>query len=299
MPGTAREASAPGSMTFWEHAEELADRLKVVIGVLIILTIAIMILPANLSFLENPLQFYDPLIAALLRSMRGQILPPNVRLIGLELAAPIELYVLASFVIAFALTMPVLAYQLYRFIDPALTPGERRDAYPFVISFSALFALGLLFGYRILTPTIIWGITPFFSAVGAEQVISIMDFYNILFVVTVASGIAFTFPIFLVLLVKYGIIGTETFTKNRRYLYAGLFILTCIITPDGGHVGNIILMTPMIILMETGIFFAKRYEKKGLVRRAPWLPEERKCRFCGRTLLARTTFCPGCGKSQI
>lgn len=298
MPRDAGAASESRSMTFWEHAEELAGRLKVVISVLIILTIALMIIPANLSFLENPLQFYDPFIAVVLRSMREYVLPPRVRLIGLELAAPIELYVLASFVFAFALTIPVLAYELFRFVDPALTPDERSSAYPFVTSFSALFVLGLLFGYRLLAPSIIWGITPFFSAVGAEQVISIMDFYNILFITTVASGLIFTFPVFLVLLVKYGIMSTEILTKNRKYVYIGLLILTFAVTPDGGFIGNFVLLTPMIILMETGIFFAKRYEKDGVVRRFRWLPEETKCKFCKSTVRADITFCPNCGKSQ-
>lgn len=285
-------------MTFWDHAEELARRLKIVVGVLIFLAIALMILPANLSFFENPLEFYDPLIATLLRSTRQHVLPPDVRLIGLELAAPIELYVLASFIVAFALTMPVLAYQLYRFVDPALTPTERGNVYPFMASFSALFVGGILFGYRVVTPTIIWSIRPFFSIVGAEQVISVMDFYKILFVTTVASGIVFTFPVFLVLLVKYGIMGTDILTKNRMYLYAGLFILTCVITPDGGLIGHFVLMTPMIILIESGIFFAKRYEKKGAVRHAPWLPTKTRCRFCERVLAPSTIFCPSCGRSQ-
>lgn len=299
MPPNAGQVPDSTSMTFWDHAEELARRLKVVIGVLFFLAIALMILPANPSFFENPLEFYDPLIAALLRSMRQHVLPPDVRLIGLELTAPIELYVVASFIVAFALTMPVLAYQLYRFVDPALTPEERGNVYPFMASFSALFVGGILYGYRVVTPTIMWSIRPFFLIVGAEQVISVMDFYSILFITTVASGIVFTFPVFLILLVKYGIMGTDILTKNRLYLYAGLFILTCVVTPDGGLIGNFVLMTPMIILVESGIFFAKRYEKKGLVRRAPWLPEERKCKFCERTLSVRTTFCPGCGKSQI
>ena len=102
-------------MTFWEHIEELARRLKVYLIAFIVLVIVIMILPANLSFLQDPLKFYDPLVAAFLRSMRERVLPPNVKLIGLELAAPIELYVVASFIVAFVLSLPALAYEVYRF----------------------------------------------------------------------------------------------------------------------------------------------------------------------------------------
>jgi len=216
----------------------------------------------------------------------------------LELIAPIQLYVVASLVFGAALTMPILVYEIYKFVEPALYPHEKRDLYPFLAAFSALFVIGLVFGYKILTPYLIWAMFPFFSAVGAEIVISIMDFYGLLFITTLANGLFFTFPVLLVLLVKYGVITTEVVRKNRRYVYAALFILTCIITPDGGQIGNFILFIPMVLLLEAGIFFAKRYEKESSMRKIRWLREGPKCKFCGETLQTDTVFCPKCGRSQ-
>lgn len=285
-------------MSIWDHVEELAKRLKIVLYTIVISTIAMMVFPANLSFLTNPLEFYEPLIAVILRSMREHVLPANVTLIGIELAAPIELYVIASFIFGLAVTVPVFAYQIYRFVDPALNPNERGDMFPFVASVSVLFVVGVLFGYLVLTPYMIRAMFPFFSAVGAELIISIMDFYTTLFVTALVTGLIFTFPVFLVLVVKYGIIGTDVFTKNRKYLYAALFIITMIITPDGGHVGNFILFIPMALLFEIGIFFAKRYEKREEVESARGLPEEYNCKFCGSTVSTDTIFCPKCGRSQ-
>ncbi len=285
-------------MSIWDHVEELAKRLKIVLYTIVISTIAMMVFPANLSFLTNPLEFYEPLIAVILRSMREHVLPANVTLIGIELAAPIELYVIASFIFGLAVTVPVFAYQIYRFVDPALNPNERGDMFPFVASVSVLFVVGVLFGYLVLTPYMIRAMFPFFSAVGAELMISIMDFYTTLFVTALVTGLIFTFPVFLVLVVKYGIIGTDVFTKNRKYLYAALFIITMIITPDGGHVGNFILFIPMALLFEIGIFFAKRYEKREEVESARGLPEEHNCKYCGSTVSTDTIFCPKCGRSQ-
>ena len=285
-------------MNIWDHIDELAKRLKIVLYTIVISTIAMMVFPGNLSFLTNPLEFYEPLIAVILRSAREQVLPADVKLIGLEFAAPIELYVIASFIFGLAITIPVFAYQIYRFVDPALNPNERGDMYPFVASVSVLFVVGVLFGYWVLTPYMIRAMFPFFSAVGAELVISIMDFYTTLFITTLMTGLIFTFPVFLVLVVKYGIVGTDIFTKNRKYLYAALLIITMIITPDGGHVGNFILFIPMVLLMEIGILFAKRYEKKEELQSARWLPEENNCKFCGSTVPIETTFCPKCGRSQ-
>jgi len=292
------ELSKDRQMTFWDHIEEFAKRLKIAIYTLVASTIIIMVLPANPSFFNNPFEFYDPLVAVILRAVREHILPPNVKLIGLEISAPIELYVIASFIIGLAITAPVFAYEIYRFIDPALYPHERGDVYPFLLSFFTLFIAGLAFGYIVLTPILIRATFPFFAAVGAELYISIMDFYTIIFITTLITGLTFTFPVFLVLLVKYGIMETSLIRKNRKYVYIGWFIITAIITPDGGPIADLILFIPTILLIETGILFARRYEKKGEVRRARWLPDEVKCKSCGKEISSDTLFCPKCGKSQ-
>ena len=180
MPNGEKKANQDRLMSFWEHTEELTKRLRIVLYTLFISTVAMMILPADLSFLKNPLQFYNPLVAVILRFIREQILPPDVELIGLEFTAPIELYLIASFIFGVAVTVPVFAYEIYRFINPALYPHERRDVYPFVASVSVLFVAGALFGYRVLMPYLMLAMFPFFTAVGAEMVISIMDFYTCL-----------------------------------------------------------------------------------------------------------------------
>lgn len=299
MPENEEEAREERLLDFWEHTEELAKRLRIVITTLIISTVAMMVLPADISFLRNPLEFYDPLVAVILRSVREQILPPDVQLIGLEFTAPIQLYVIASFIFGVGVTVPVFAYEIYRFIDPALYPHERKDVYPFVASVSVLFVVGAIFGYRVLMPYLILAMFPFFLAVGAEMVISIMDFYNILFVTTVITGLAFTFPVYFVLLVKYGIMGTGIFTRNRRYLYAAFFILTMILTPDGGFpLGNLMIWIPMVLLMEIGILFARRYEKESEVRRVSWFLRGTSCKFCGASISGDESFCTRCGKSQ-
>lgn len=258
----ARESSIR-EMTFWEHLEELAKSIKVALYVLIVSLVAMLVFPANLSFLENPFEFYDPLIAVILRSIKKQVLPPNVQLIGLEFVAPIELYLIASFFCALAITAPVFAFEIYKFIDPALHPNERKDVYPFITSFLILFAIGLIFGYVILVPFALLALLPFFSIVGAEMIISVTEFYYFVFFLTLMTGFACTFPVFLVLLVKHRIIETGLLTRNRKYVYIGILILVFIITPGEGGLANFMLFALLVALLEAGIFFAHRYEKKG------------------------------------
>jgi len=285
-------------MPFWDHMSELAKRLKVVLYVLVVSTVLFMVLPSDFTHPGNPFVFYDPLVALILRQIRAQVLPPGVMLIGYELTAPMELYLIASFVFGFAVTVPVLAYEIHRFIDPALYPNERRAVYPFVASFSILFALGATFGFVILMPLTLWALFKFFTVVGAEQIISIMDFYNMVFVSTIFSGLTFTWPVFFVLLVKFGIANTSMISRNRKYVYGVMLIAIMFITTDGGPLVDTMLMAPMIVLTETAIFFGRRYEKsrpaaEALAKGGP------RCRFCAAKIEPEKAFCDACGKAQF
>lgn len=183
-------------------------------------------------------------------------------LIGVTLTAPLELYVIASLVLGIAVSTPVIAYEIYKFVDPALNPEEKQAVYPFVASFTGLFFLGVIFGYKVLAPIVIYGTLLFFAPLGAQPVISIGDFYDVIFVTTLASGFSFTLPVFFVLLVRFGVFSTRVVTQNRRYIYAALYIVVAIMTPDGGIVGDLLLFLPMVALMEGAVIVARRYEKK-------------------------------------
>jgi sec-independent protein translocase protein TatC len=285
-------------MPFWDHVSELAKRLKVILYALVLSTIFFMVLPSNLNFLSNPLEFYDPLVALVLRQIRAQILPPDVTLIGYELTVPLELYLIASFIMGFAVSIPVIAYEIYRFIDPALYPQERRAVYPFVLSFTALFIVGAAFGYLILMPFMIWGLFPFFTAMGAARIISIMDFYNMVLVSTVMSGLIFTWPVFFILLVRFSVLKTSMITNNRKYVYAVMYVVTAFVTPDGGPLADVMLFIPMAVLTEVAVYFGKRYEKSRPMAVEP--PKAvLRCKFCTAEIEPGKTFCDNCGKAQL
>jgi Sec-independent protein secretion pathway component TatC len=142
---------------------------------------------------------------------------------------------------------------------------------------------------------------PFFGITGALPIIHVIDFYNLVFITTLVSGFSFTMPVFFVLLVRFGILKTSSVTTRRKYVYAALYIVCAVVTPDGGPIADIALFIPMAILLEIAVFFGKRYEKAGGVR--PLATTEKraylKCRFCGALLTSAEFFCPTCGKSRI
>ena len=286
---------------FFSHLTELAARLKIILYSLFVTTTIFMVFPANSDFLHPSFGFYDPLIALVLRQVTKDVLPSGVQLIAGEFTAPLEIYMIASLLMGIATSAPIIGYEIYRYVDPALYPEERKAVYPFVISFTSLFIVGSVFGYKILAPFILWGMIPFFKLTGAVPIIYVMDFYSLVFVTVLTSGFSFTLPVFFVLLVKFGIIKTSYVTSRRKYIYAALYIVTAVVTPDGGPIADIALFVPMALLLELAVFFGKRIEKKkGPVRLRSYATKTvyLKCKFCGALLDPKSSFCPDCGRSR-
>ncbi len=281
-----------------EHLNELAKRLKVVFYSLIATTIVIMALPGDLNSLANPFAFYTPLVSIVFKRVTHDVMPPQFVLVGYTVGSPIELYLLGSFVIAVLINIPIIAYEVYRYVNPALYQNEKQAVGPFVVSFTTLFAVGATFGYLILAPFTMYAMIPFFAAVGAQPYISVNDFYGVVFAVVLMSGLTFTFPVFLVLLVKLKIMSITVVTKNRRYIYGALLVVTAVITPDGGPIADFALFIPLLFLFELAILFAKRYETEGLPTTIKWLQPEAKCRFCSGEMTKNEKFCRRCGRSQ-
>jgi sec-independent protein translocase protein TatC len=178
--------------TIWEHIAELSARVRVVFYAIVIGTTFFMVWPANTSFLQNPFAFYDPLVALALQAVVKDALPNGIQLIAGQFTAPLAIYFIASVILGVAVSSLVIAHEAYRYVAPALYPHEQRAVYPFVASFTILFVIGAVFEYKILTPFILWATIPFFRLTNSLPIINVMDFYNLIFITTLATGFSFT-----------------------------------------------------------------------------------------------------------
>jgi sec-independent protein translocase protein TatC len=292
-------------MPIWDHITELIRRMKLVVITFIVSSLVALAVPIDLGFLKNASFYKTP--AFWLLDLMLALKPPSLKLLALEITAPLELWVIAAFLMGAIVTAPIFAYEFYRFIDPALYPKERGAVYPVVASFTILFVVGVLFGYFVLVPMMFYGLMPFFSIIGAAPEIGVFDYYSLVMLFILISGLSFTLPVFFVLLVRFHILKTSIITKNRKYYYAGLYILAALITPDGGAWADLVMFLPLAVLTELAIFFARRYEKPGNQegetveapppRAAPVLPT--KCKYCGHGLVKGNPFCPNCKRSQV
>ncbi len=278
-------------LPLWDHISELSRRIKVWIYAFVISTLFFLIFPADpVSFFQNPFQTYRPLITEVIKGIRERLLPPQYTLIGGTVTSPLEIIVVGAAVFGFATSVPILAYEIYKFVDPAIKPTERQSLYPFVAAFSILFISGALFAFFVLLPFVFLFSLPFFNAVGFSTFIYADDFFNLIFFVLVASGFAFTIPAIFVLLVKLHVMGTSALRKNRKYVWAITLIATALASPDGGPLADIALFVPMIILIEGAMWFAKRYEKDDVIGVSPKMGET-KCSYCGGQIDPGGIFC--------
>ena len=279
-----------------EHIDELRRRLKVVFITLVVTIVVVLLLPVKPSEilgLNFTTIYWTTPVSVLLHSVEAYTLPSSFRLIALTVGAPLEVLLYASLVLSLAIDMPVIVYEVYRFVDPALKKEEKSMVYPVITSATALFAVGILFGYFILARFIFIAMVPFYSATGLTPpyLIAISDFMAIVFLSVLFSGLAFVTPVFVYLLIRFGVVPPSFFSKNRVLIWAATYIVTAIITPDGGPVLDVLLFVPVIALLEASVFIGRRYVKQGERQEGP------KCSYCGEPFSQPRLFCPNCGRS--
>jgi len=297
-----------GQFKFSEHINELRKRLRIVAISFVIILFVLILFPANpLAAIQNPgqyltLQFIqNTVIAAFLKRVATDLLPAGWTLLAAKgIGEPMEIYFVAAFIMTIAVDMPIIAYETYRFIDPALSEKERSLIYPFVTSASLLFVVGLLFGYFALAKFLILALSPFFVATQTAAQIDAAAFYYVIFLIIGATAASFTTPVFVYTLIRLRVISADFFSKNRLLIWFVLWILAGLfLTPDGGPLLDLVVWVPIVAMVELAVALGRRSVRgQG--------PEEKKepekdrgivCPHCGKHLDTPMLFCARCGKS--
>ncbi|NWG10998.1 preprotein translocase subunit TatC [Candidatus Bathyarchaeota archaeon] len=250
-------------MSFWDHLRELINRLRIIIYALIISTIVVMVVPVSFDlssfFSANP--FYLTITSYVIINFQERFLPPDAQLLPLSPTAPLEVYMFISVILGVVLSMPVISYELYKFLNPALYKRERKAVAQFVAAFAGLFIFGFALGYFYIVPLTMRMLFLFANLLHLPPLYDFTEFFSLIGLSLFLCGLIFTFPTYIVLLVKVGILETNRLTKNRKYLYGGILILIAFLDPDPGLVTEALVFVPVIILMEASILIAKRIEK--------------------------------------
>ena len=147
------------------------------------------------------------------------------------------------------ISIPVMSYQIYNFLQPALRKNEKRFAFQFIASFVALLIFGLVLGYQYVVPLTFRTMLMFTEAQNLAPIYNFSEFFSMVGTILLICGLIFTFPIFIYLLVKANILKTEQLTKNRKYLYGIILIGIAVLDPDPTLITEVVTFIPIIILM--------------------------------------------------
>lgn len=240
---------ADGRMTLWEHLAELRSRLiKVCIAVLIGAVLAWAFYDVIFNFLLIPYKQIDPTASLYATSP----------LTGFALRIKVSAYG------GIVLAMPVILWQLWRFVTPGLYPHEKRYAIPFVASSLFLFLFGAAIAYWTLNPAL-----QFLQGVGGEELKSIYspdEYFTLILYMMLAFGAGFEFPVLLVALQIAGVLTPRKLLSWWRQAVVIITIVAAVITPSGDPISMLALAIPMIlfymIAIGLGFLLARRKRKK-------------------------------------
>lgn len=230
-------------MTFLDHLEELRKRLVVsAIAVAIGMVVCYVFSEELFGLLIRPLMKVMP---------KGQ---DKIYFTGL--LDPFFLYLKLAFVCGIFVASPVILYQIWLFVRPALYEKERKFAAIFVLAGSFFFVGGAAFGYFVIFP-FTFEIFIAYAGDHIQPMLTMNEYFELCSTLLLVFGILFELPLLIFLLTKFGIVKIETLTKHRRYAFLLIVIATAIITPTGDAVTLIIVSGPLLVLYELGVLASK------------------------------------------
>ncbi len=234
-PETDRE------QTFMEHLVELRSRLlKACAAVLVVLVVLLPFSRRLYSVLSEPLTAK---------------LPAGSSMIAIDVASPFLTPFKLSLLLALIIAIPIVLYQMWAFVAPALYRHEKRLAKPLLYSAVVLFYAGCAFAYFVVFP-LVFG---FFTSVAPEGVTVMTDISKYLdFTITLflAFGLTFEVPIATIILVATGITTVEKLAKARGYIIVGAFAMGMLLTPPD-VISQTLLALPMWLLFEVGLLMSR------------------------------------------
>jgi sec-independent protein translocase protein TatC len=155
-----------------------------------------------------------------------------------------------------ALAMPVILYEIYAYIDPALLPKERRFIRFMGLPVIGLFIAGMLFCYFVLLPNAI----KFLINFGEENIhneLRAADYISFVTIFIFGMGLIFEVPVAVFALVKIHVITRQWLAKQRRYAVLLAFLIAAVITPTPDPFNQTLVAVPMYLLFELGLFLAR------------------------------------------
>ncbi|WCG82941.1 Sec-independent protein translocase subunit TatC [Pectobacterium sp. A5351] len=188
-------------------------------------------------------------------------LPAGASMIATDVASPFFTPIKLTMIVSVFVAAPLVLYQVWAFVAPALYKHERRLMMPLLVSSSLLFYAGMAFAYFVVFP-LAFGFFAKTAPVGVLIATDINNYLDFVMALFMAFGVSFEVPVAIVLLCWSGVVTPEDLKRKRPYILVGAFVVGMLLTPPDVF-SQTLLAIPMYLLFEVGVFFARFYVGKG------------------------------------
>ena len=256
-------------MSFLEHLEELRWHIVRSALAVLVFAIAAFVMKGFIfdSVILKPMtpEFWTNRMMAKLGELVGsdalRINQHPLNLIAIKMADQFMIHIMVSLIAGLILASPVVFYEFWRFIRPALYDKEKKHARGAVFYTSVLFLMGVLFGYYLIVPLSIQFLGTYNVSDQVVNQINTRSYIGTVTSISLAAGVVFLIPIFSYFLSKVGILTPQFMKTYRKHAYVLMLLLSAIITlPD--IFSQVMVCFPLVFLYEIGILISKRVVKK-------------------------------------
>ena len=243
-------------MTLTQHLGELRTRiirsvLAIIVGIIVMLA------------------FYDQVLDFMRRPYE-QLCKDNPKLTcELQFIGPLEGFTTRLSICTYGgiiLALPVILWQIWRFIVPALHAKEKKYAIPFILSSVILFLMGAAVAYFTLTPALDFLIS--WAGDDVQANFQVSKYVSLFGLMVAAFGITFLFPVLLVFLQLVGVLTPQTLMKQWRYAVVIIFVIAALITPSGDPYSMMAMAAPMTVFYGIAVLIGRIAQKRKQAREA-------------------------------
>lgn len=238
-----------GEMPFLDHLEELRWRLLwslLALGVGAGLGIWAVWQFSLLQYLISPIEPYLP----------------DGRLMYLRVTDPFFITLNVGLALGFLLAAPVIIYQIWSFVAPALTKSEKRAIVPSLYLGLFLFSCGVALAYTYALPMTLRFFLATIQVEALQQMITASEYLGFVVKLLMAFGIAFEVPVVILILSAMGLVTGDWLAEKRRFAIAGMAVMAAMLTPGDVWTATVLLMAPLLVLYELSIVLARVMERR-------------------------------------
>jgi sec-independent protein translocase protein TatC len=250
--------NSTGEMPFLDHLEELRWRIIWSLGAIVVGLVLGFVIVTKFELLRHLQAPIEPFLS-------------GHKLVYTHPGDTFSITLSAAFVVGMVIASPVLIYQVWAFLSPALYRHEKKVVIPVIGGAVVLFVAGVSLAYFFVLPMTLRFLMNF-QVSSLEPMITASDYFGFVTVLALTFGAAFELPILILALAALGLVTPKFLAGFRRYAFVLTFALSAIVTP-GDFVGTTLaLMVPLYLLYELSVLLAAVIFRKR--QKASYAPEE-------------------------